>query len=175
MNIKKIALIGFMGSGKTLFGKRLAKFLNYPFVDLDDFIEKKYKMKISQIFEKYGETYFRNLERQAFFLIKNKYKKLVLSVGGGFPCYKNNMDLLKREFFTTFLYIPFEKSYHYIKNDLNRPLVKKGKGFLEDLYKKRLPVYLKAHMILKADIPVKDLIKKFKKYLKKYYYRSLIS
>jgi len=167
MNIKKIALIGFMGSGKTLFGRKLANFLNYPFIDLDTYIERKYNMKISQIFERYGENYFRCLERQEFFLLKNKYKKLVLSLGGGFPCYKNNMELLKREFFTVFLYVPFEKSYQYIKNDLNRPLVKKGKDFLENLYKKRLPIYLKAHMILKADIPVKDLIKKFKKYLKK--------
>ncbi len=170
INIEKIALIGFMGSGKTLFGRALARFLNYPFVDLDDLIEKKYKMSISQIFKNYGENYFRNLEREEFFLVKSKYKKVIFSVGGGFPCYKNNMNLLKTHFFTVFLYVPFEKSYCYIKNDPNRPLVKKGKEFLEILYKKRLSIYLKAHMILKADIPVKGLIKKFKKYLERYKY-----
>ncbi len=162
----KIALIGFMGSGKTLFGKALSKFLNYPFIDLDKYIEKKYNIKIPQIFEKYGEKFFRELEKKEFLNLKRKYKNLVLSVGGGFPCYRNNMHLLKKDFFVVYLYVPFEKSYFYIKNDKNRPLVKKGKKFLKKLYEKRFPIYKQAHVTLLADIPIKELIKKFLKIIK---------
>lgn len=87
-----VVLIGYMASGKSTLGRILAKKLNYNFIDLDDFIEKGEQTAISEIFKSKGEIYFRKKETQYLnHILKNK-TKLVLSLGGGTPCYGNNMD-----------------------------------------------------------------------------------
>lgn len=92
--MKKIILLGYMGSGKTTIGQILAKRLNLPFLDLDKIIEEKTKLSISDIFEQKGEIYFRKLEHQLFSEIMNEKQSVVLSLGGGTPCYANNYLLL---------------------------------------------------------------------------------
>jgi shikimate kinase len=89
----KIVLIGFMGSGKTVFGKKLAQYLNLNFVDLDLHIEQKYKMTIPSIFTNFDESVFRNLESIEIKQILSE-DNLILSCGGGTPCFNNNMDLI---------------------------------------------------------------------------------
>ncbi|OEJ98811.1 shikimate kinase [Flavivirga aquatica] len=90
----KIILIGYMASGKSTLGKKLAKKANYDFLDLDDFIEKKENASVSEVFKTKGEIYFR---KQEAFYLKELLKgdnNIILSVGGGTPCYGDNMDLI---------------------------------------------------------------------------------
>ena len=93
-----IILIGYMGSGKTTVGKALSSKLNYSFKDLDAEIEKIEEKKITTIFSEKGEIYFRKKENEVLQNILSKENKLVLSMGGGTPCYGTIMDdLLKTE------------------------------------------------------------------------------
>ena len=87
----RIFLIGYMGSGKTTLGRKLAYILQYQFIDLDDYIEKQEGRKISHIFEEDGEDYFRKLERVYLHRVIDK-EDLVISTGGGTPCFFDNMN-----------------------------------------------------------------------------------
>ncbi|GGK24224.1 shikimate kinase [Yeosuana aromativorans] len=89
-----IILIGYMASGKSTLGKLLAKKLHYKFIDLDDYIEHEEGMPVKDIFKKKGELYFRKAETTYLNNIINKENDVVLSVGGGTPCYGNNMDVI---------------------------------------------------------------------------------
>ena len=89
-----VVLIGYMASGKSTLGRILAKKLSYEFIDLDDFIENNEKSSISDIFKWKGEIHFRKLETQYLKELLETKNGLVLSLGGGTPCYSNNMDLL---------------------------------------------------------------------------------
>ena len=90
-----VVLIGYMASGKSTLGRILAKKLNYDFVDLDDYIEEKEQLLVSDIFKSKGEIYFRKKETQYLKALLENNTKLVLSLGGGTPCYSNNMDFIK--------------------------------------------------------------------------------
>ena len=89
-----VVLIGYMASGKSTLGRILAKKLSYEFIDLDDYIEKNEKSTISNIFKLKGEIHFRKLETHYLNELLNSKSNLVLSLGGGTPCYSNNMDLV---------------------------------------------------------------------------------
>ncbi|MCI2228452.1 AAA family ATPase [Polaribacter sp. MSW13] len=91
----KIVLLGYMASGKSTIGKLLAKKIELPFVDLDDYISEKEKKSIPEIFEEKGEIYFRTIENKYLKEYLNKNENFVLSLGGGTPCYANNMQVLK--------------------------------------------------------------------------------
>ena len=89
-----LVLIGYMASGKSSIGRKLAKKLNYNFIDLDDFIEEKEDASVTEIFKLKGEIYFR--KKESFYLKKllNIKNNIILSVGGGTPCYGDNMSLI---------------------------------------------------------------------------------
>lgn len=89
-----ITLLGYMGSGKSTIGQQLASVLGYDFVDLDAFIEVKEGRSISEIFKSKGEIYFRKAEHNYLKELLVQDKNIVLSLGGGTPCYANNMELL---------------------------------------------------------------------------------
>ena len=91
MKHNKIVLIGFMGSGKTTMAKKLAKKINVSFFDLDHEIEKQENLSIPQLFEQKGEDYFRKVEKAILKKTINKKDDFVLSVGGGTPCFFDNM------------------------------------------------------------------------------------
>ncbi|WP_313374494.1 shikimate kinase [Chishuiella sp.] len=97
-----ISLIGYMGSGKTTTGKDLAKAIGYEFIDLDEFIEKKYAKKISEIFESEGELGFRKKEKEALREILTS-TNIVLSLGGGTPVYYDNIDEIVNKSTSIFL------------------------------------------------------------------------
>lgn len=83
-----------MASGKSTIGRILAKKLDYDFIDLDDFIEEKEKMAVSSVFKTKGEIYFRKIESQYLKEIISEKANIVLSLGGGTPCYNSNMDVI---------------------------------------------------------------------------------
>jgi shikimate kinase len=122
----KIILLGYMGSGKTSVGKKLAKKVFAPFYDLDHYIERREGDSIANIFEKKGEIYFRKIEHkylQEFLQEKDAY---VLSLGGGTPCYAGNMNTILAEEGVTSIYlqanIPTLRE-RISKNKKKRPLV----------------------------------------------------
>ena len=102
-----IFITGYMASGKTTLGKRLAGELNYRFLDLDDLIENQTGRKIEKIFEESGEHAFREIER----IILSEHledQDTVIATGGGAACYLDNMELMNRHGLTVFLDVPVE-------------------------------------------------------------------
>jgi shikimate kinase len=90
----KIFLIGFMGSGKTTLGRKLAAKMGYEFIDLDHKLEQQVELSIAEYFSFFGEDSFRKLEAQV--LKKTPYPdNVIISTGGGLPCYFDNMDWMK--------------------------------------------------------------------------------
>lgn len=95
--MKKIILLGYMGSGKSTVAKLLSEKIHFPFLDLDKIIEKEANASITEIFEKQGEIYFRKREHELFQQIIGDPNEAVLSLGGGTPCYANNHEFLNGE------------------------------------------------------------------------------
>ena len=91
----KIILLGYMGSGKSTIGKALANELNLTFIDLDHTIEKQIGMTISDFFEASGELKFRRLENEVLNSVLAENDQMILSTGGGTPCYGNNLQFMK--------------------------------------------------------------------------------
>ena len=90
----KIVLLGYMASGKSTIGREISKKLDMKFIDLDDYISKREKSSISEIFKVKGEIYFRRIESFYLSEILNSKDSIILSLGGGTPCYSNNMELI---------------------------------------------------------------------------------
>ena len=90
----KISLIGYMGSGKTRVGASLAQVLDWEFVDLDDYIERQSGVSIGDFFKDYGAIKFRKYEREMLENLINNDKDMVISLGGGTPCYYDTMNYL---------------------------------------------------------------------------------
>lgn len=95
--MKKIILVGYMGSGKTTIGKLLSETLGIPFYDLDNLIANEEESSVQNIFSKKGEIYFRKLESKLFRDFINTSNSFVLSIGGGTPCYANNHLILQND------------------------------------------------------------------------------
>jgi shikimate kinase len=98
----KIFLIGYMGSGKSTVGKKLAAELGYSFIDLDHFLENEYQQTIPEIFASKGEAEFRSMEHNTLKKVLEK-SNVVISAGGGTPCYFNNMELMNNNGITIYL------------------------------------------------------------------------
>ena len=95
--MRKIILLGYMGCGKSTIAQTLSKIITIPFVDLDEYIEKKTNLSVTAIFEKHGEIYFRKVEHEVFLELLNSSETMIIGLGGGTPCYANNHELLKGE------------------------------------------------------------------------------
>jgi shikimate kinase len=89
-----VVLIGYMASGKSTLGRILAAKLNYRFIDLDEYIEEKENKLIKDIFKSKGEIYFRALETETLKKLLSEKDNIILSLGGGTPCYSNNMETI---------------------------------------------------------------------------------
>ena len=90
----KIVLLGYMASGKSTIGREISKKLDMKFIDLDDYVSKRENRSISEIFKVKGEIYFRRIESLYLSEILNSKGNFILSLGGGTPCYSNNMELI---------------------------------------------------------------------------------
>ena len=151
-----IFLIGFMGSGKSHWGKIWAAKNGYSFYDLDTQIEKAYKMTIEEIFEKKSEEKFREMERLYLRKFESK-KNYLLSCGGGTPCFFDNLNFMKLH--GTVIYLKASAQYlldRVMDETKKRPLLKEVNSsellfFIQKKLKEREPVYLKADHILEVE------------------------
>ncbi|WP_281324190.1 shikimate kinase [Flavobacterium sp. IMCC34518] len=123
--MKKIILLGYMGCGKSTIANKLSGKIQIPYVDLDEFIEKKTNLTINQIFENHGEIYFRKLEHTYFVELLNLPEELIIGLGGGTPCYANNHELLKGDPVTSiYLKASIDTLYKRLaSNKAKRPLI----------------------------------------------------
>jgi shikimate kinase len=123
--MKKIILLGYMGCGKSTIANNLSEKTMIPFLDLDQYIEEKSNLTIKELFEKYGEIYFRKLEHEAFVTLLNKKESLILGLGGGTPCYANNHELLQRpDVISIYLKASIPTLFERLsKNKSKRPLI----------------------------------------------------
>jgi shikimate kinase len=137
-----IVLLGYMGCGKTTISNKLEAILNLPKFDLDQIIEKEYKMSISEIFNKKGQIEFRRIERIFLKKLLNNKDKSIISLGGGTPCYHDNMEIIlkysKNVFFINTS--PELLSERLFKQRSKRPIIEsinsiiKLKEFISKLY-----------------------------------------
>jgi shikimate kinase len=121
----RIFLIGFMGSGKTHWGTRLAVKLKIPFYDLDAVIVNNEGMGIPEIFANKGEEYFRYMEKQTLEDLVQREDSFVLSAGGGTPCFFNNIEFMKRNGKVLWLNTSLEAlNQRLLREKVSRPLLK---------------------------------------------------
>lgn len=121
----KLFLVGFMGSGKTHWGKLLAKKLQLPFFDMDRVITEKEQKTIADIFSEKGEEHFRYIEREVLEKTVEDNEHFVLSCGGGTPCFFNNIQFMKRKGKVVWLNTKIDTLVKRLLIDKNkRPLLK---------------------------------------------------
>jgi shikimate kinase len=156
----KIVLVGYMGSGKTTVGKELAKILSVMFVDLDLEIEKSENMTVSKIFDSKGAIYFRKKEKIVLEEIIRSENSVVLSLGGGTPCYFDAMNLLndEKEVHTVYLDVSIpilvnrllpEKGHRPMLNAINSE--QELSEFIGKHLFERRPFYRKAKQMVKVN------------------------
>lgn len=120
----RIYLVGFMGSGKSSAGKRIASLLGYGFTDLDTLIEQGAGMSVTNIFSRYGEDWFREREREVLHHTV-ELDDYVIACGGGTPCYYDNMEFMKREGRTCYLEMEASQLASRLRSSgAKRPLIK---------------------------------------------------
>jgi shikimate kinase len=161
---KPIFLVGYMGSGKTTFGKKLANKLGRTFVDLDKLIESNEGKTIPQIFADKGEADFRELEKQTL-LVTINMKNVVIATGGGTPCFFDNMETMNSSGITLYLKLSVAGLFNRLKNaKTERPLIKnlteeELKAFIALNLAKREPFYIQAkHIIAGENIYPEDVL-----------------
>lgn len=149
-----IFMSGFMGAGKSTHGKQLAKELGYHFIDLDSYIETKYNKSIVDVFQEFGEEEFRKLETMTLTDCIENNIKTIIALGGGTPCFSNNLDLLKKSGLLVYLQLDAKTLYTRLeKAKFTRPLLE-GKqkqeleNYIADLLKQREPFYKQAQLIV---------------------------
>jgi shikimate kinase len=150
---KLVFMSGFMGCGKTTQGKKLAKELGYFFIDLDDYISNQYEKTITDLFKEVGEEEFRNIETKALQeCIANNLKALI-ALGGGTPCFNDNLNLMKANGKIIYLKMDVEALYNRLFNaKQDRPLLRDKENeemllYIENLLKTREVFYNQAHII----------------------------
>jgi len=150
--MKNIVLIGFMGTGKSSVGKILARKLGLKFVDVDEVIEKTTGMKISEIFAKFGEPRFRDIETEVIKLISQNNRQ-VIATGGGAILREENFKKLKDKGIIVWLKASENVILERVKNCKDRPLlqVENPKQKIKELLTKRIPFYEKADFSINTE------------------------
>jgi shikimate kinase len=139
--MKKIVLVGYMGSGKTEIGKLLAKKVLLPFYDLDFLIETEIEKTISELFSEKGEIYFRKIEHELFIKQIQKNESFVLSLGGGTPCYANNHLVLQHDEVVS-IYLKASVSTLVDRLSIN----KKKRPLVKDLKENEMHEFIAKHL-----------------------------
>ena len=163
-----VVLLGYMGSGKSTIGKKLATLKGWEFLDLDFYIEQQEQQSITNLFEKRGHIEFRKLEVKAVQKVCRSHSNIILALGGGTPCYGNTMTFLNQHpgVFTIYL----KSSARTLRNRLqsekaNRPLIAKinDDDLLEFIAKhlfERSKYYNQAQLSISVDdMSIDDVVK----------------
>jgi len=157
----RIFIIGYMGAGKTTIGKTLALRMNLNYIDTDHFIEYRYRKKIHDIFVSEGEMRFREIEHRVLLEIST-YEDIVISTGGGLPCFNDNMTIMNNTGITVYLEVPADELAGRLGMSKNvRPVLKNRIGnelveFVKDNLIVRKPIYEQA----KIRFQVKEMVSK---------------
>lgn len=150
-------MIGFMGCGKTHWGKELSRKLQVPFFDLDEKIAEHEGKSIVKIFDQEGEEYFRLLEKDVLHILTESHETFVMACGGGTPCYYNNIDYLKKKGTVVWINCSIDCLYsRLVDQKENRPLISKIpvdqlKSYIIKKFSSRKIFYQQADVIINDD------------------------
>ena len=155
--MRRIILVGYMGSGKTTVGKALSKETGLMFYDLDWYIESRMRKTVSQLFAEKGEEGFRKIEYNMLHEVA-EFEDVIISCGGGTPCFFDNMDYLNQQGEVVYLKASPDTLYrHLLMAKVERPLLK-GKSpeeliaYITEHLQERAPFYEKARHTLNVDV-----------------------
>ncbi|HNP32851.1 MAG TPA: shikimate kinase [Flavobacterium sp.] len=159
--MRKIILVGYMAVGKTTIAQLLAQKMGYKMLDTDKLIEKKTDLSISEIFQQKGEVFFRKIEHEIFKEILQRNENVIISTGGGTPCYANNHLLLNSKNVTSiYLKASVDTIFKRLKSSQKgRPLVaEKTEDELKEFVAKHLfeRSYFYNQATFKVDIDAKN-------------------
>lgn len=153
----RIYLIGFMGCGKTHWGKELSSKLQFPFFDLDEAIEENTGMSVTNIFAELGEEQFRLREKELLYTLTESHGSFVLACGGGTPCFYNNIDYMKSRGTTVWINCSVATLFTRLVNEKEkRPLIAaltdaELKAFIVKKYADRRIFYRQADVIVNEE------------------------
>ena len=152
----RIFLIGYMGAGKTTLGKAFARAMGLTFVDLDWYIEERFHKTVSQLFAERGEEDFRELEKRMLHEVA-EFENVVISTGGGTPCFFDNMEYMNSMGDPVFLDVDVNVLFRRLKvAKQQRPLLVQKNDeelmeFIVGALQKRMPFYTKAKHVFNAE------------------------
>jgi len=158
----RIFLIGFMGSGKTHWGRQLSQKMSLPFFDLDEQVVNAEDKNINEIFEQFGEEYFRQKEKEVLHIITESHSSFVMACGGGTPCYFNNIEYMNQSGTTVWLNTPVSLLYdRLIKERDNRPLLRglsdqQLRAFINKKFSDRKIYYEQANIFIEDETATLD-------------------
>jgi shikimate kinase len=166
-HIMKIYLIGFMGSGKSYWGRQLSKKLGIPFFDLDEQIVSHEGKPITEIFASEGEEYFRLLEKDILHIISESHESFVMACGGGTPCYFSNIEYMNQSGTTIWINTPMNILFErLIQEKKHRPLIselsdEQLKAFIIKKYADRKIYFEQADIVLDEEpLQLESLVQK---------------
>lgn len=142
----RIFLTGYMGAGKTTLGKAFAREMGVPFIDLDWYIEERFHKSISELFRERGEEAFRTLERNMLHEV-GEFEDVIISTGGGTPCFFDNMEYMNSCGQTVFLNVRTDILFRRLRVAKQQRPILQGKTdeelhtFIGEALEKRLPFY----------------------------------
>jgi shikimate kinase len=157
MNKLRIFLTGYMGAGKTILGKLLAQRMNLSCIDTDHFIENRYHKKVGDIFAAEGESCFRDMEHRILCEV-SEIENVVISTGGGLPCFNGNMDIMNNAGTTVYLHVSVEELAARLQASKTiRPVLQNRSGkeltdFIKENLDKRRPFYEQARICFNVDL-----------------------
>jgi shikimate kinase len=155
LNSQIVYIIGFMGSGKSTTGKKLASLLGWSFIDIDKRIEEQTGKTIPELFVQNGEAYFRNVETEVLKSLKT-LKNVVISTGGGTPCHGDNMDFMLETGLTLYLKLtPGQLKSRLSESSHERPLIKNLSNdgllsFIEEKLAHREKCYNRSEIVIEG-------------------------
>jgi shikimate kinase len=151
--LRNLALIGFMGTGKSTVGHVAAEVLGFSFVDTDHLIEARAGMSINTIFAEHGEAVFRKWESQVVSALASE-TRTVIATGGGLPALNGNLESLKQHALVVCLWASVDTIYERVRNHSHRPLLNEPDALsrIQHLLAAREPYYRKADVLVSTEL-----------------------